>query len=126
MGFELFIPKMGPRERLTPGLCSLDKNGALRVLTTELASVGITTKFVLLLDRATQRVALRNVCGDLEEAAARTVKPKKPVQTFNIGSALKELGLKPADRCGRREIMRKDNMLTINFMGHNKPSGAKK
>ena len=109
-----------PANPLVEGQTSLGRNGTLLAFAKDLARVAISNYAVLLADPDNNRLGLRAVRKG-EEAVAlvcsivtRKDKSDSGRRRLNVTRALKSLGLKPEDCCGRREwIKHRDELLYV-------------
>lgn len=112
MPFELFIPRNRP-DMLKSGECSLDMAGNLRIPASDLHRAGIRDRAAVLVDKTTNRIAVR-APADSDPFLAVKPNKAKTVSCIKVRGALTAIGLaEPGQYKGRRPLMQKDNLLIV-------------
>lgn len=119
MGFEVFVPKTGPRA-LEAGICTIQAHGLACFHTANLMKAAINGDAVILVDAGTQRVAIR---APREEEGM--VEPTVLVRRtkcgtsgrINLRGAIAACGVEPAAVKGRRPVHHKDGLLIVELAG---------
>jgi hypothetical protein len=114
VSFELFIPK-ARIDAICPGQCSIaPSNGRLGFHASDLRAVGICDHAALLIDPTTKRIALRKPTADEPAIKVMWAKSKVSAQ-IGVASALTTIGIECASVKGRRDVVRKENLLIVEF-----------
>lgn len=113
MGFEIIAP-IQRVSNIAIGECSINGNDRIHFTHGDLASVGITDKspIAMLSDKMTSRIAIRAARGGEPATIARANKSKS-IYWISCSAVLRSLG-KTSEKCkGRRPVLKKDDMLTV-------------
>lgn len=111
MSFELIEPKTG-RVRSEPGMTLLGTTGRLTFAGSDLRRAGITDAVAVLVDKSTMRIAIR--LPTKKEPSFRVMWTKtKTSGAVSVSAAIAACGLTVKACTGRRELMVKDNLLTV-------------
>ena len=114
MGFEIVTPGAFRTDGLTPGNAAIHKNGAICFVNSDLINRGITasTEVVMMVDKLTNRIALRKAREGEPGRKPKLGKTKK-IAEFRISAAFRELGKKCKQVNKRYPVSVKDDMLII-------------
>lgn len=112
MSFELYTASR--RDSISPGTCSVNAGGILRIVRADLAAMNINGEAAILVDRGTQRLALRAPRDGFGEPTS----PVRLTKTKTVGrvclrGALKQIGRERIR--GRFPLTRKDDLLIVDF-----------
>lgn len=114
MGFEIVTPGRGGISALERGHAALDTAGNLRLCYGDLLAMKImsTDAVVLMVDKATNRIALRKAVEGEPPARMKVSKTKTSV-TLGVNGCFKLLGREAPKAAVRFPIEVKDNLLIV-------------
>lgn len=114
MAFEVYEGRPGGA-RMEVGRVSLDVNGTLRFTAADAAAAAIDNEAMVLIDRATKRIAIRGPRSDEKGKAVKWDEAETTGQIY-LGGALGKIGLAKDAVKGRHDVEIKDGMLVLNLM----------
>lgn len=129
MSFEVVQPNTAGSSSLTPTSARLRRDGLLVVRREALDKVNIQDHFVLLVDKATRRLAVRRVHRDDAPNIRLKVRTDKPAKArgcaiLRVAAAFKAAGWPMGKACklhGVKDLVKRDDGLLIVLL--EKPSG---